>query len=130
MQNLINKELQYAVVGATNNTNKFGYKVYKDLLTANFKVIPINPKGGKILNNQVYENLTKFQNKIDIVVFVIPPKIVLEELKTIKELEIKKVWMQPGSQSDEAIQFCEDNNIECIHDACIMIQKGRKGLNS
>jgi hypothetical protein len=44
----------------------------------------------------------------------------LEEVKT---LEIKNVWLQPGAQSDKAIQFCKENTIECIHDACIMIRR-------
>jgi len=31
--------------------------------------------------------------------------------------------MQPWAQSDVAIEFCKKKNIECIHDACIMIQR-------
>jgi predicted CoA-binding protein len=31
--------------------------------------------------------------------------------------------MQPWAQSDKAINFCKDNHINYIHDACIMIQK-------
>ncbi|MCD4704955.1 CoA-binding protein [bacterium] len=35
---------------------------------------------------------------------------------------ICKIWMQPGSESDLAIKFCEDNNIKYIHDVCVMIE--------
>jgi predicted CoA-binding protein len=45
---------------------------------------------------------------------------VMEEVKT---LGIKNVWMQPGAQSDIAIEFCKTKSINCIHDACIMIQR-------
>ncbi|MBU0625936.1 CoA-binding protein [Patescibacteria group bacterium] len=31
--------------------------------------------------------------------------------------------MQPGSESDRAIAYCEMNGIECVHDACIMIDR-------
>jgi predicted CoA-binding protein len=30
-------------------------------------------------------------------------------LEEIKELGIKKVWFQPGAESDEAIEFCIRN---------------------
>ncbi len=34
-------------------------------------------------------------------------------------LGIKKVWMQPGSESEKAIKYCEDNKIDAIHNACV-----------
>ena len=45
------------------------------------------------------------------------------ELGVEKKLGITKVWMQPGSSSFDAIQYCEDNNIDCMHDVCVMLNK-------
>ena len=37
-----------------------------------------------------------------------------------KQLNINKIWMQPGSESDKAIEMCKQNNIKCTHNSCIM----------
>jgi len=31
--------------------------------------------------------------------------------------------MQPGSESEKAIIFCKDNDIEVVYDNCIMAQR-------
>ncbi|MFT4305006.1 MAG: CoA-binding protein [Candidatus Woesearchaeota archaeon] len=35
---------------------------------------------------------------------------------------MNKVWMQPGSESEKAINFCKENNIEVIYNSCIMVK--------
>jgi predicted CoA-binding protein len=36
-------------------------------------------------------------------------------------LNIRNVWFQPGSESEEAVDFCKKNNINYVAKACIMI---------
>ena len=120
---MINKNFLYAVVGASNDTQKYGYKVFKDLLDAWYKVVPINPTQQEILGENVYPTVSDVKEKIDVVIFVTQPSVTEKVLEQVKKLWIKNVWLQPGSQSDTAIIFCKNNWIECIHDACIMIQK-------
>lgn len=117
----------YAIVGASNNKEKFGYKVALSLIELGFEIIPINPKESKILGFQAYPNLTSAMNDnniIDEVIFVVPPKITKEILNEVHKLGILKVWMQPGSESKEAIQFCRENEIDATFNTCIMVQKG------
>lgn len=120
---MINKDFLYAVVGASNNKKKYWYKVFKDLLDAGYKVLPINPTEKEILGEKVYTNLSDVKEKIDGAIFVTQPIVTQKVLKEVKTLGIKNVWLQPGSQSDAAIEFCKKNTIECVHDACIMIQR-------
>lgn len=119
---MLDKKLIYAVVGASNNETKFGYKVMDDLNSKHFKVIPINPHEERILGYKTYPTLSDVPLRVDFVVFVVPPKVTEKVLLEVKELRIKKVWMQPGSESDSAIKFCLENGINCIHDACIMLE--------
>ncbi len=120
---MINKKYNYAVVGASRDKNKYGYKVLKDLHDNGYKVFPVNPKGGEILNLKVYSRLQDISFKIDVVIMVVPPKISEMVIKEVKNLGIKMVWMQPGSENEEVIEYCRKNNIECIHNACIMMEK-------
>jgi predicted CoA-binding protein len=34
---------------------------------------------------------------------------------------IKRVWMQQGAESQEAIRFCEQNGMSTVHGECIMM---------
>ena len=75
-------------------------------------------------DHKVYKTLEDVSEQIDIAVFVVPPKVTESILPIVLKEGIKVVWMQPGSESDRAINFCKENNIECIHNACVMINLG------
>ncbi|HRU50464.1 MAG TPA: CoA-binding protein, partial [Candidatus Absconditabacterales bacterium] len=118
---MIDSKLTYAVIGASNNIEKYGYKVFKDFIDKGFNTIAINPNETEILGEICYSKLSDYDGKIDVAIFVLSPKFSLPVLEEIKELGIKKVWFQPGAESDEAIEFCIRNGIEYVANACIMI---------
>lgn len=127
MHSLVNKNNKYAVIGVSKNPEKYGYRVFKDLLGAGWEVYPVNPKEDEILGQKVYPKLSNIDKKIDVVIFVVPPQVTLEVLNEVEKLDIKNVWLQPGSESPEAIEYCKKNEINCIHDACIMIERKSDG---
>lgn len=122
---MIDKNLTYAIIGASNNQDKYGYKVLMDLHQAGYKVVPINPKGGEIAGLKVYPDLKSYDKKIDTAIFILPPDIAERILPEIKAVGIKTVWFQPGSESREGIKYCQNNGLEYIANACIMIEKNK-----
>lgn len=122
---MINKDYIYAIVWASKEKNKYWYKVLDNLIKSWYNTIPINPYEEEILWKKVYKTLSEFykqtQKKIDVVIFVVPHQITEEVMIEVKKLKIKNVWMQPWSESKIAIDFCIENWIQCVHDACIMI---------
>jgi len=122
---MIDKNSTYAVIGASADEKKYGYKVLKDLAEAGYKVFPINPKGGRILGLKVFPDLASLPVQIDIAVFTVPPAVTEAVLPQVKERGIKKVWFQPGSESEAGIEFCRKNGIEYIARACIMLEKNK-----
>jgi uncharacterized protein len=120
---MINKNYNYAVIGASTNPEKYGFKVLKDLLDGGYKVIPINPKGGEILGIKVFTNIDEVTEKIDVAIMIVPPEIGLKILPQLKEQSIDKVWFQPGSENEAMINYCKENEVECVTNACIMIRR-------
>ena len=112
-----------AIVGASNNPAKYGCKVLADLQGAQWCVIPINPKGGTILGLTAYPSLLQVPQKIDGVVFVTKPEVTEQVLLDVRQKGIDDVWFQPGSESEAAISFCEENKINYQKDACIMVNR-------
>ena len=126
IQEFLNKRNIFAVVGASRNPNKYGYRVYKDLKEAGYEVYPVNPNTDKILGDRCYPDLRDLPTKPDVVDVVVPPKVTEEIVKTCKRLGITKVWMQPGSESETAIKFCDENGIDVVHGVCVMIERRKE----
>lgn len=120
---MIDKNFIYAIIGASNNSEKYGHKVMQDLLNGGYRVIPINPKDGEILGQKSYATIKEVPEKIDVAIMIVPPEIGLQVLPQIKEKGINKVWFQPGSESEEEIKYCKDKGIEYLAGACIMIKR-------
>lgn len=119
--NLINKTMKlknWAVVGATNKKNRFGYKILKKLKAKNYNVYPVNPNFDQIDGIKCYNNLSSIESEIDVVDLVVNPKIGIKIIKEIKELGIDYVWLQPGTRSKEIRDFAAENDIKIIED-CI-----------
>jgi predicted CoA-binding protein len=124
---LINKFLEktniFAVVGASRDPEKYGHQVYKDLKGAGYKVYPVNPNAKEILGDKCYPDLKDLPTKPDVVNIVVPPKVTEKTVKTCKMLGITKVWMQPGSESENAIKFCHENGIDVVYGTCVMVER-------
>lgn len=118
--NFFNKKFTYAVVGASNNEEKYGYKIFKTLLDSGFKVIPINPKEEKILGQKCYHKLEDYDEQIDVVDFVVPAGVTIRVLEDVVELGIRKVWFQPSSSDVKCERYCYKNNIKYLKDFCLM----------
>jgi predicted CoA-binding protein len=122
----LDKRNVFAVVGASRDPQKYGHQVYRDLKSAGYKVYPVNPSTQEVLGDRCYPDLKELPEKPDVVVTVVPPQVTEQVVRTCKELGIKKVWMQPGSESEEAVKYCEDNDLEVIYNMCVMVERKRR----
>lgn len=119
--NFINKEFTYAIVGASSNEEKYGFKVLKNLKEKGFVVVPINPKGESILGLKTAKDLSSVDSHVDVVVFVVPPSVSALVVHEVLALGITKVWFQPGSESVQALAFCKGHKIAYVVYDCIMV---------
>lgn len=116
----MDKENIFVVVGASRNSKKYGHQVFVDLKNSGYQVYPVNPNAEKVAGEKCYPKLSKLPEKPDVVNIVVPPKVTLKIVKQCLKLGIDKVWMQPGSESKQAIQFCKKNDIELVQGVCVM----------
>jgi predicted CoA-binding protein len=122
----LDKRNIFAVVGVSRDPAKYGHQVYRDLRSAGYRVFAVNPNLSEVLGDKCYPSLDALPVKPDVVSIVVPPKVTETIVETCKKLGIKKVWMQPGSESETAIKFCRENGIDVIHGICIMIERRRQ----
>lgn len=110
-----------AVVGVSRQQRKFGNKVYKDLTAKGYKVFAVNPNAREIDGKPCYPHLKDLPEPVGGVVLVIPPSETSRVAREAVEAGIFRIWMQQGSESREAIEFCEKEGIDVIHGMCIMM---------
>ncbi len=113
----------WAVVGYSDNRRKYGNLIFHDLKAAGYVVFPVNRKGGSSNGMKIYPNVSQLPVKPGVVDIVVPPPQTLEVIRECLQSGIERVWMQPGAESDEAIQFCEDNQLKAVYHACAMVEK-------
>ena len=124
MQELIKEfmsQKKFAVVGATDNPQKYGNQIVKNLKNRGYEVYPVNPRLKELEGLSCYSGLTDIPIKVDVVDFVVPPKATEEILKQCKELGLSRIWLQPGSESETAITYCHENSLKVVHSVCVML---------
>jgi predicted CoA-binding protein len=119
----LRKQNIFAVIGVSRNPSKYGHQVYKDLKEAGYAVYAVNPNIDEILGDRCYHSLSELPQKPDVVDTVVPPCVTEKVVTECKELGIARVWMQPGSESEQALNFCTRNNIQVVHDVCVMVKR-------
>lgn len=110
-----------AIVGVSRNKSKFGNTLYKELKRKGYKLFPINPNTNTIDEDTCYPDLHSLPEKPGGVIFCVPPTQTENMIKEVKSEGINKVWFQLGAQSESAVRFCEENNIECISNECVLM---------
>ena len=125
MKKFLDKKNIIGVIGVTQQKEKWGYKMYRELRDAGYQVYPLNPKYGDIDDDICFPDLKSLidflQKKPDVVITIVPPKITEEIVRQCKLFGIDKIWMQPGSESEQAVRFCKENNMLVVHGACIVV---------
>jgi len=110
-----------AVVGVSQNKEKWGRKIYETLKRDGFKTYPLNPKADKIGEDKCYSSLEDLPEKPDVVISAVPPVVTEKVVDEMREQKISRIWMQPGSESDKAIKDANDAGIQVIANACFIV---------
>ena len=124
----IRKDFHYALVGATTNKEKYGYTVLMDLSGAGYNIVGVNPHYQEIDGIKVYPSLKDVRQKPDVAIFVVPPEAGLKVLDEVTALGIKKVWFQPGAESEVIRAKVRELDLEAVADgSCIMVTRRTLG---
>ncbi len=116
--------LHYAVVGATTDRAKYGYRVLMDLHQAGFSVVGVNPKYHEVEGITCYPTLASVPHKPDVAIVVVPPQVGLVVLDEVAALGITKAWFQPGAESEAIRTKAKSLGLTAQADgSCIMVAR-------
>lgn len=117
-----------AVVGASGDDTKPAHRIPRYLQENGYRIIPVSPKGGEILGEQVVTSLDQVTEPVDVVDVFRPS----EEAPAIAELAVKigakVLWLQSGVVSEEAERIARDGGLEVVMDRCMGATHSALGL--
>lgn len=117
----------FGVAGASNDPNKFGNKVVRCYLQNNKKVYPINPNEKMVEGLPCVSKVTDLPTEVASLSIVTPPSVTEKIVEQAISKGIKNIWMQPGAESELAIQNCKIHHINVIAGGpCILATLGFK----
>lgn len=117
-----------AVVGASNNPDKTGYQVLKNLIDGGYqgRIYPINPKAGEILGLKCCAELKDAPEAIDLAVVIVPAKLVPEVMRQAAAKQAKGAVIISGGFREtgnaeleaEVMRIANDHDIAVIGPNC------------
>jgi predicted CoA-binding protein len=93
----------HAVVGASRDRSKYGNKVLRAYLQAGREVVPVNPFASEVEGLRAYPDLASLPTTVHGISVITPPDQVESIIAQAGVLGIQHVWLQPGSESPQAL---------------------------
>ncbi|MDC0076840.1 CoA-binding protein [Acidimicrobiaceae bacterium] len=121
IDSLKDKDNLIALIGASNDKNKYGNKILLDLLAKNYNVVPINHKEDSIAGLKAYSKVQDLPSRPSIINFVVPPEVGLNITKELVEEGYNHFWYQPGAESENLSNLLTQEDKDFIDDKCIMV---------
>jgi hypothetical protein len=110
----------FAVVGVSQDKQKYGYEVFETLMNNGYKVYPVNPKYSSIDEQPCYPSLRALPEKPEVVVTATPPAITEKVAETCAQLSIGTLWMPSETWSERSVKICNTNRVQEVHDLCLV----------
>ncbi len=116
-----------AIVGISPLPYKPSYFVAEVLKEYGFKLFLVNPnyEGQKILGERVYACLKDIPEDVDLIDVFRKPSAVLSLAEEAKEKGFKIFWMQPGTESPQAIKLLDREGYRVVAGKCAKVESSR-----
>jgi uncharacterized protein len=112
-----------AVIGASTDRAKYGNKAVRAFLKQGFTVYPVNPKEREIEGLVAYPTISQVPVRPEMVSVYLPPPLVLRLLPDIAAKGCDELWLNPGTESDAALEEAARLGLKVIQ-ACSIVGAG------
>jgi len=129
-----------ALVGASSNPNKIGYALFRNLLSFEGAVYPVNPNATELLGRKVYPALGDLPESPDMVIIAVPAHLVpqvMEEagaaeaqLAVIISAGFRETGEDGEALEDEVVRVAQSQGIRIIGPNCLGIMLPHRALNA
>jgi predicted CoA-binding protein len=108
-----------AVVGASNDPEKYSNEVASYLKEQGYRVIPVNPTEEEVLGEHAYDTVDEIPEEVDVVDVFLPPEKTPEIAEDAVRAGAKVLWLQEGIENAEARRIAEEGGLAYVEDRCM-----------
>lgn len=123
------RDKKLAIAGVSHNPKKFGYLLFKTAREKGYSVVPVNPKGGTIDGVKCVETVTGLGSDNHNLLITTHKRDTAKVMEEAITAGIRNIWIQFGSESDEAIRLARENNINLVTGQCFLMYASPKGVH-
>jgi uncharacterized protein len=111
---------ELAVVGVSRGGKKFGNAIYTELTAKGYHMMAVHPQA-PLPGVESYRSFRELPMVPGGVVVSVRPGETLKVVQQAHEAGIRRVWIQQGSATKEAIAFCRDHEMPLVSGQCILM---------
>lgn len=112
----------FAVVGASSRRHKYGNKVLRAYQQNGLVAIPVNPREQSIEGVDCVARVLDLPQDVRSISVITPPAVTERIVDEAIRKGIENVWMQPGAESEAAVEACRRAGINVIADgSCVLV---------
>lgn len=116
---------RFAVVGASNDKHKYGAKVLRCYRQNDREVYPVHPRETQIQGLDAHPSLASLPVPVLAASVITPPAVTEKVVEDAIEAGVQFLWMQPGAESEAAIDKAEEAGIRVIAGGpCLLVVLG------
>jgi acetyl coenzyme A synthetase (ADP forming)-like protein len=129
-----------AVVGASQDPNKVGYAITRNLLSFRGFLYPVNPKAKEILGRKAYPSLSQIPENVDVAVVAIPGNGVPQDVKEAGEKKgplviiISSRFREAGEAGrlleKEVLAIARQYGVRIMGPNCLGLMLPHQGINT
>jgi uncharacterized protein len=117
-----------AVVGASVHPDKPAHAIPAYLQDQGYRILPVNPRGGRILGEPAYRSLSEIDGRVDVVDVFRPPTEAETVAREAIVLGAPVLWFQPGTHTEQAVRLATDAGLLVVTGRCMGATHAQLGL--
>ena len=116
-----------AVIGASDDPEKFSYKSLRAHAAIGYEVYPVNPKGGVVEGKPILKSIDEVPvGPLDRVTMYVRPEVGITLLEAIAKKGARELWLNPGTDSPELIAKAQELGLVPVV-ACSLVDCRNRG---
>ncbi len=112
-----------AILGASNDRQKFGNKAVRAFRQQGYQVYPVNLKEAEIEGLPAFKSIADVPVRPELISVYLPPPVLLKVLPDIAVRGCDELWLNPGTESDEVLTEARRLGLNTIQ-ACSIVGVG------
>ncbi len=113
------KKQKVAILGASDNPERYSYKAFKMLLEHGHEVLLVSPKLAELEGHKVFANLSEV-GSVDTLTMYVSEKISSSMIDEILSFKPGRVIFNPGSENQELMEKLKSKGVE-VEPACTLV---------